>query len=237
MTYDHWDVDDPDAERTQVLPPVADTPEPEPERTKELPTVAPAPTPVPVSEPVRRPVEVPPASGASRPVDPRGTEAWAYQMARQNNKGTTDVGLLLLRLLSLPLLLHGITHVITYPAFVETLAGTALGAQFPPDTLAVALIAGQLTLPLFLAVGALTRLCAALQSAMMALVWMFGPLVTTGVFDPQTGALAGEAALAYAALALPLVFTGAGRISIDHGLTSGRRERVATRRIEKATRV
>ena len=72
---------------------------------------------------------------------------------------------------------------------------------------------------------------------MMALVWMFGPLVTTGVFDPQTGALAGEAALAYAALALPLVFTGAGRISIDHGLTSGRRERVATRRIEKATRV
>lgn len=221
MTYDQWDVDDPETERTQVLPPV----DPEPERTKALPTFAPTPTPPPT-----------PAPASAQPPDPRTTDAWAYQIARQNNKATTDVGLLLLRLLSLPLVLHGIAHVVNYPGFVDTLAATPLGARVPADALAVALIAGQLTLPLFLLVGALTRLCATLQAAMMAVVWVFGPFTTTGVFDPQAGGLAGEAALAYAALALPLVFTGAGRIAIDHGLTTGRRERVATRRMDKAAR-
>lgn len=234
-------VREPEVARTRELPTVR---EPEVERTKELPTfattgpAAPVPPTVPVAPPVtaptRGPVQVPPA--ASRPGDLRTTDAWAYQMARQRNKVSTDVGLLLLRGLSLPLALHGVGHAFAYPALAERIAQTPLGGYAPAEALAVAIIACQVSLPLFLAVGALTRITAALQAAMMVGVYVFLVLPGTGVIDGRTGALAGEAVLAYAALALPLVFTGAGRVSIDHALTSGRRERLATKRLAKAAR-
>ena len=53
------------------------------------------------------------------------------------------------------------------------------------------------------------------------------------VLDPVTGGLAQPAPLAYAALALPLVFTGAGRLSIDHALGADRRVRLAERRASR----
>lgn len=233
-------VREPEVERTRELPSVR---EPEVERTKELPTFAtpvpaapvpPVPVAPPVTVPTRGPVQVPPA--ASRPGEARTTDAWAYQMARQRNKVSTDIGLLLLRWLSLPLALHGVGHAFAYPALAERIAQTPLGGHAPAEALAVAIIACQVSLPLFLAVGALTRISAALQAAMMIGVYAFLVLPGTGVIDGGTGALAGEAVLAYAALALPLVFTGAGRVSIDHALTSGRRERLATKRLAKAAR-
>ena len=55
-----------------------------------------------------------------------------------------------------------------------------------------------------------------------------GPLL-----DPGTRTLVSEATLAYAALALPLVFTGPGRMSLDHGVTASSRERKVERRVAK----
>ncbi|MDN5570660.1 MAG: DoxX family protein [Propionibacteriaceae bacterium] len=256
----HWDADadrtqelptrsgfGPDDERTQQLP-VSDG-YTDAERTRELPTYEP----VQPMEPRREPVAVPAPQGwgtgatgggasayrdeayREEDGDPHDSDSWRWQMARQTNKPSTDLGLLVLRLLSLPLVLHGLHKLLDFGTFASALGGNTVGAM-APEIIGVAIVTGQILLPLMIAVGALTRLCALLQAAMMGSIYAFWVLASSPVLDAATGGLSGEAALGYAALALPLFFTGAGRFSVDHGLTSGRRERIADKRVAKASR-
>ena len=102
-----------------------------------------------------------------------------------------------------------------------------------PDIAAVALGAAEVALPLLLAVGLFTRGAALLQVAALGALYAATVLGGAPVLDGDAGGLADEATLAYAALALPLVFTGAGRYSIDHGLGTDRRARLAERRVLK----
>lgn len=216
--------DDPDAERTEVL----DLREPAP---RQPPAPAGGHAPVP---PVAHAAPAGPPTSAADVArrDPRGTPEWDLQMSRMANRPMTDLGLLLLRLCSLPMLLHGLHKAQDYPGLVETLRGNAVGT-LAPEVFAGLVIAGQVLLPLLIAVGLLTRLSALAQAAMMACVYAFFVLASNPVLDPRTGGLSGEAALGYVAIALPLFFTGAGRLSLDHLLGARGRERRAEKRVLK----
>ncbi len=172
-----------------------------------------------------------PAPDVARP-DPRGTDAWLLQLSRMSNRPTTDVGLLLLRLWSVPLVLHGVHHVTHFGALVDTLRPLPLAAT-APEVFAVLVVAGQLFLPALLVVGLLTRMAGLAQAGLMATVYALAVLTTTPVLDPATGVLSGENALAYAAFAAVLVFTGPGRFSLDHLIGAERREARAERRLAK----
>lgn len=251
---DRWA--DPDAERTQVLPthqPGFD--EPESDRTRVLPTAQPGydepeshrtrvlPTAsmpsaaeaarTPVAEPTRGPADVPAPRGETD--DPRSTDAWALAMARQLNRPSTDLGLVLLRLASLPLVLHGLHHLFGFGTLVNALRAQPVTAV-APEVIAIGVVVAQLLLPVLLAVGFLTRMAGLAQAALMASFYAVLLLPTVAVIDPVTGGLSGEATLAYAALALPLVFTGAGRFSLDHAVSGTRRERLADRRLARRRR-
>lgn len=163
--------------------------------------------------------------------DPRGTPDWDLQVSRMSNRPLTDAGLLVLRLCSLPLVLHGFYHLGSFGGLVDSLRGGVGGV--PPEAIAVGLVVGQLLLPPLLAVGFLTRVSALTQAGMMSVAYALLVLSGAGILDPATGALAGESVLAYAALALPLLFTGAGRFSIDHAVGASGRERRVERRVAK----
>lgn len=139
-----------------------------------------------------------------------------------------DLGLLLLRLAALPLVLHGAAKAVAMPGFTAAVADNLVGGQ-APDLFAWLLMLGQVALPLLIAVGLFTRPAAFLLAAMMATIWAF--VVYLGgdyqVLDARPagaggGGLTGENVLLYAGLALPLVFTGAGRWSVDGLRTGGR---------------
>ena len=106
--------------------------------------------------------------------------------------------------------------------FTDVVATNLVGGA-APELIAWLVVLGQVGLPVLLGVGLFTRPAAFLVAAMMAAIW--GLAVVTR-FDytllTGTGGLTGEPALLYVALALPLVFTGAGRWSLDAMRTDGR---------------
>ncbi|WP_131104809.1 DoxX family protein [Ornithinimicrobium sufpigmenti] len=156
--------------------------------------------------------------------DPVSWDDDAYALAGQvevHGRGV-DFGLLLLRCGSLVLVPHGLHKAFDMPAFTEAVGGSFVGAQ-APEVIAWVVMLGQVTLPGLIAVGLFTRPAAFLLAAMMSAIWglMFAVRVDYAVLGPQ-GALTGENALLYVALVLPLVFTGAGRWSLDNLRTAGR---------------
>lgn len=220
-----WGADDPDVERTQVL----DT-----RAFQAAPTPAPAPAaaPVPVAVPVAAPPAYRPSEGDVARRDHRGTVEWDLQVARANNRPSTDLGLLLLRLFSLPLVLRGLHKVLDHGAFIESLRANSFAAQ-APELIGTLVIAGEIALPVLLAIGLATRLAGALQAAMVIGIFVLWTLAGGALFDPATGGLAGEPELLFAGLSLPLLFTGAGRISIDRVLTAAGRERRIEKRVAR----
>ncbi|MFV0451651.1 MAG: DoxX family membrane protein [Propioniciclava sp.] len=221
-----------DSEPTQALAPPP--PNYVDHRTAVLPTMNPPAPAQPWPSPGRDPVPPPEVvTGEGSAGDEfRASDAWAWQMSRTQNRASTDIGLLLLRLSSLPLVLHAMRQLLTFGEFVAQVRGNPVGAA-APELIAIGVIVAQALLPVLLALGFVTRVAAALQAMVMVGIYTVVVLTMSPVVDPATGALSGEATLAYAALALPLVLTGPGRFSLDHGLTSERRERAVQRRVER----
>lgn len=133
-----------------------------------------------------------------------------------------DLGLLFLRLAGLPLVLHGVAKAVDMPAYTQVVADNFVAGQ-APDLFAWLVMLGQVALPLLIGLGLFTRPAAFLLTAMTAAGWVFLVYLGGGyrLLDGD-GALTGEDALLYAGLALPLVFTGAGRWSVDGLRTGGR---------------
>ena len=78
-------------------------------------------------------------------------------------------------------------------------------------------------LPVLLAVGLFTRPAAFLLAALMVAIWVFMVYLRLDyALLTDEGSLTGESALLYLGLALPLAFTGAGRLSVDSLRTGGR---------------
>ena len=220
-------------EHTQAVPQFASPwAEPAAERTAVLDVSA-----LQESAPVAAPP--PPVAAAARPLerdvaefDPRDSPDYAYELERMQNRRFTDVGLLLLRLMTLPLLLRGLYQLLHLGPLTEQMRRLPLLSQ-APDLAAVAVGAAGVVLPVLLADGLFTRVAALLLAGITGLLYGLSLWAGAPVLDPVTGGLANEASLLYGALALPLIFTGAGRVSVDHGLGTDRRERLADRRVTK----
>lgn len=133
-----------------------------------------------------------------------------------------DLGLLLLRLGTLMLLTRGLDKAVDLQAWTRTVDEHLLGAQ-APELVAWSVLLGQVVLPLLLAVGLFVRPAAFLLAAMLSAAWVLTvyPRLDYTVLG-EGGALTGEPTLLYLALTLPLVFTGAGRWSLDAMRTTGR---------------
>lgn len=131
--------------------------------------------------------------------------------------GSASIGLLLLRLVAgVLLLVHGVPK-LSSPAGAT---GMAASVGVPvPDLAGWLMILGEVGLGSLLVLGLLTRVAGALLLVQMAGVWLL-------VHAPQgflvDGQINGENALLLGAVGLLLVFTGAGRFSVDAVL---RRER------------
>ncbi|MFV0406525.1 MAG: DoxX family protein [Propioniciclava sp.] len=240
-----------DPEATQVIPTAAPPPaaaalphaQYDAHRTQVMPTGTAAPpsgwappdpylpgTPDPYPAPVADPSPTTTEAEALR-----ASDTWAWQMSRTQNRASTDIGLLLLRLCSLPLILHGIRGFLNFSEYVAQVRAHPLGAP-APEVLGIAMLIAQVLLPVLIALGFGTRIAALIQALVMGGMYALWVLAGNQIVDPDTGALAAEISLVYAAFALPLVFTGPGRFSLDHGLTAERRDRVVQRRVEKRQR-
>ncbi|HSP59964.1 MAG TPA: DoxX family protein [Ornithinimicrobium sp.] len=133
-----------------------------------------------------------------------------------------DLGLLVLRLGALLLVTRGLDKAVDLQAWVRDVDTHVLGAQ-APELVAWLVLLGQVVLPVLLAVGLFTRPAAFLLAALMAATWVLTvyPRLDYTVLG-DGGALTGETPLLYLALTLPLVFTGAGRWSLDAMRATGR---------------
>ena len=133
-----------------------------------------------------------------------------------------DLGLLLLRLAGLPLVLHGIAKAVDMPAFTQEVSDHLVGGQ-APDFFAWLVMLSQVALPLLVAIGLFTRPAAFLLAGLMSAIWALVVYLDRDYTLVGTqGEITGQTALLYVGLALPLVFTGAGRWSVDGLRTGGR---------------
>ncbi|WP_040160654.1 DoxX family protein [Nigerium massiliense] len=175
-------------------------------------------------------------AAATRPTTGRETTAqstgdkvlYDLQMAKMQNRASTDIGLLILRLGTLMLLFHGIHKAMGYAGFSQTVASNSFGS-IAPGVFSFLVVAGQILLPIALAVGLLTRLSGLLLAIMMGFIAFVFTLPNAGFIDPRTGGLSFESSLVWAIIGLALFFTGAGRFSLDHAVGRGRRDRKANR--------
>lgn len=139
--------------------------------------------------------------------------------ARDNRR--LDIGLLLLRILPGFILFHGIKKAGDFDGFVETVGRMPIG-ELAPTFFAFLVVAGEIVLPILVAVGFFTRISAFLESLMMLFIWLLVPVAGSfakggGLFG-ETGGLVGENAVAFLFALIPLIFTGPGRYSFDHNV-------------------
>lgn len=136
-----------------------------------------------------------------------------------------DLGLLLLRLFTLALVFHGIAKVTNAAGFIGGLENFPVGSA-APGLFGWMIILGQLGLPVLIAIGLFTRPAAALLAIMMIAIWLFVDFMSPDyTFLGEHGEIFGESALQYAWLTIPLIFTGAGRYSLDWSMFRNRRRR------------
>ncbi|XVX19145.1 DoxX family protein [Actinomycetota bacterium] len=134
-----------------------------------------------------------------------------------------DVGLLLLRLFCLALVFHGINKITHASGFIGGLENFPVG-KAAPTLFGWMIILGQIFLPLLVAIGLFTRWAAALIAIMMVAIWIFVDFMSPDYsFLGEHGEVFGESALQYAWLTIPLIFTGAGRYSLDWNMFGRKR--------------
>ncbi|OYN94018.1 DoxX family protein [Enemella evansiae] len=155
------------------------------------------------------------------------------ELTRANNRRTTDLGILVLRVAALLVLTHGLSKLGNFSGFRNTVAQTAIGAP-APDLVALLQIAAEVALPIALFLGILTRISGLLLAISMTTVWLLMHLLPN-LSTPLTssGGLQGEPALLFALIGLTLFFTGGGRFSVDRLVLGKRLQDRAERRAEK----
>ncbi|WP_337061631.1 DoxX family protein [Kineococcus sp. G2] len=141
---------------------------------------------------------------------PTGPTATRGAASAARTPAPTSAGLLLLRLVTGALLLvHGVPKLADPAGATGTAA--AVGAPFP-EVAGWLVVLGEVGLGVLLLVGLLTRVAGGLLVLQMAGVWLL-------VHAPQgflvEGQVNGENALLLGAAGLALLFTGAGRFSLD----------------------
>ena len=143
------------------------------------------------------------------------------QHLQAGHNRSLDFGLVLLRILPGFMIFHGFKKAGDFDGFVATVAKMPIG-ELAPTFFAFLVVAGEIVLPILVAVGFFTRISAFLESLMMLFIWLLVPVAGSfaqggGLFG-ETGGLVGENAIAFLFALFPLIFTGPGRHSFDHNV-------------------
>ena len=125
-----------------------------------------------------------------------------------------DIGLLIMRIMMLPLMLHGIHKATGFRAFSDAAMATNPISAWAPDFMTVIVILAQIILPIMIFVGLFTRWAGLFVACVFAVI-IFTVNVPTGGWIGKSGGLSFESSLFYFIPAIMLFFTGAGRISVD----------------------
>lgn len=143
-----------------------------------------------------------------------------------NGESVHHFGLLLLRLATLPLFLHGWHKLHGFDGFVKFLGTVPLG-ELAPGLFGVLVVAGQLLLGIAITLGLFTRLSGVFLACMFGFIILAVNIPTNGLINAKMGGLSFEPALYYFVLGLVLFFTGPGRYSLDAALLGRGRHRTA----------
>lgn len=127
-----------------------------------------------------------------------------------------DLGLLVLRVFMVLLFFHGLAKATGYAGFMETMSNAPVGS-LAPALFAFMVVAGQLLLGFGLAVGLMTRICAALMALMFAFIIILFNI--PGGWMGEHGGIAFESSLYYFVPGITLFLTGPGRLSLDYLLS------------------
>lgn len=144
-------------------------------------------------------------------------DRWAYEA---HSRGM-DFGLLVVRLTCLPVLVHGVHQLRQMDEFTAAITAHPLGSG-APEFVAWMITFALLGLPVLLACGLFTRPAAFLLAMLVSMQWALQVLLATGYRPIADGVISGESLLLYAGMAIALIFTGAGRWSVDMMRTDGR---------------
>lgn len=131
-----------------------------------------------------------------------------------NHENVRSLGLLVLRLGTLAIFLHGWHKLHGYQGFVKFL-GTAPVGELAPELFGFLVVAGQLLLGIALALGIFTRWSGLWLACMFAFIILAVNIPTQGLLG-EAGGLSFEPSLFYFVPGLVLFFTGAGKFSLDY---------------------
>ncbi|MFJ5170624.1 DoxX family protein [Rothia terrae] len=138
-----------------------------------------------------------------------------------NHENMRSFGLLILRLGTLAIFLHGWHKLHGYQGIVKFL-GTAPVGELAPQFFGFLVVAGQLLLGIALALGIFTRWSSLWLACMFAFIILAVNIPTNGLISEQ-GGLSFEPVLFYFVPGLVLFFTGAGKFSLDYLLVGRHR--------------
>lgn len=120
-----------------------------------------------------------------------------------------DISKLILRLCIAMMLFHGVHKLMAGLTFIEG----ALTAHGLPGFIAYGVIVGEVIAPIFILIGFLTRISAAVVAFTMVVAYLLADTSATFQVD-QVGAWAIESLMFYFLVSLGLIFMGGGRYSL-----------------------
>lgn len=138
-------------------------------------------------------------------------------LTRMSHSTAGEAGLVILRVISLCLLLHGFHKLHGFAAFRDGLSEVAVGS-IAPTLIGSLVVFLQIVLPVLLFIGLFTRWSGLILAVMFAFIILAVNVPSAGWIGQQ-GGLSFEAALLYFTIGIVLLFTGPGRYSVDRVLT------------------
>ncbi len=133
-----------------------------------------------------------------------------------------DVGLLLLRLATLPLILYGVHWLLNVSTFASVVGDSVVG-QAAPYLFAWLTILAYLIVPILISLGLFTRWSGLILAVVFGVVIVTIDIPHKGIIGGDYNALTFESAYLYFVLGVSTFFLGAGRFSLDNVLGGIRR--------------
>lgn len=137
-------------------------------------------------------------------------------LANFANLNVRDIGLLVLRIGTLPLIMHGWAKLTNFEGFAGGAMANIGLTSIAPTFFAFLVVAGQILLPIFIMAGLFTRWSGLLQAVLFFFIIVMVNI--PGGMWSEHGGFSFDSSLYYFFPGLALFFLGAGRISIDHML-------------------
>lgn len=139
------------------------------------------------------------------------------QLRALDKESSRDIGLLVARVLSLALVLHGVNKIKNFDGTAGYFANVAI-AHIAPKFFAVFTILIEILLPLLMLLGLFTRWTGIAGTIQFLFVIFAADIPAHGVIDQQTGGFTFEPSILYAALFAILALAGPGRYSLDYAM-------------------